>query len=249
MTVGLRPNEIVTAVAKLAAPAVIPGGEELFTPPAGGPPLHCRYWDHNAAAAPTGNQPVTLWMQGELPLGKNTRFSLGISNDACDRDIAGTVQVSAPSEWTLIPKQVPYRIAAGSQAVYEIMVIVPPEAAPTFVRASTEFEGQVLQDVLPVGEVQLLQASLQREQDAFVVDLTNANADHVEGQIALITPLESWGASVGEFARGSVDPRWYDFQLGPDEQKQFRFAVTGDREGLWAVAKVAWYGYVQYVQE
>jgi hypothetical protein len=249
LTVGLRPNEIVTAAVKLTPPAEIASGEELFTPPASGQPLHCRYWDHNAGAAPTGNQPVTLWMQGELPLGKNTRFSLGISNDACDRDIAGTVQVSAPSEWTLIPKQVPYRIAAGSQAVYEIMVIVPPEAAPTFVRASTELEGQVLQDVLPVGEVQLLQASLRREQDAFAVSLANPNADYVEGQIALITPLESWGVSVAEFARGSVDPRCYDFRLDPGEEKQFRFAITGDRESLWAVAKVAWYGYVQYLQE
>ena len=249
LTVGLRPNEIVTAAVKLAPPAVIAGGEELFAPPAGGEPLYCRYWDHNLGAAPMGNQPVTLWMQGELPLGRNTRFSLGISNDACDRDIAGTVQVSAPSEWTLIPKQVPYRIAAGSQAVYEIMVIVPPDAAPTFVRASTEFEGQLLQDVLPVGEVQPLPASLRREQDAFVVSLSNPNTDYVEGQVTLITPLESWGASVGEFARGSVDPRSCAFRLDPGEEKQFRFAITGDREGLWAVAKVAWYGRVQYLQE
>ena len=249
MEVSLRPNEIVTAAVKLAPPATIDGGEELFPPPAGGPPVHCRYWDHNLGAAPMGNQPVTLWMQGQLPLGKNTRFSLGLSNDACDLDIAGTVQVSAPSEWTLIPKQVPYRIAAGSQAVYEIMVIVPAEAAPTFVRASTECEGQLLQDVLPVGEVQELKASLRREQETFVLSLANPNADYVEGEAALITPLESWGAPVGEFARASVDPRAYAFRLDPGEEKQFRFALTGDREGLWAVAKVAWYGRVQYLQE
>jgi len=249
LTVGLRPNEIVTAVAKLALPAQIAGGEELFTPPVGEGPLHCRYWDHNAGAAPAGNQPVTLWMRGELPLGKNTRFSLGISNDSCDRDIAGTVRISAPSEWTLIPKQVPYRIAAGSQAVYEIMVIVPPEAAPTFVRASTEFEGQLLQDVLPVGEVQPLETSLRREQDAFVLSLANPNGDYVEGEVALITPLESWGASVGEFALGSVAPRSHVFRLEANAQEQFRFPITGDWEGLWAVAKVAWYGRVQYLQE
>jgi hypothetical protein len=196
-----------------------------------------------------GNQPTTLWLGGSLPVGKNTRFPLGVSNDSLDREVSGVVEVIAPSEWTLIPRQIPYRIAPGSQAVYEVMVDIPADASPCFLRAVTQDGEQVLQDVLPVGEIEPLEVSLTREDSDFVMCAKNPNPDYVEGQVALITPLESWGRAVDTFALGEVAPRLHSFRLEAGAEEQFTFAVRGNLNRVWAVAKVMWYGRVQYVQE
>ena len=247
---------IVTLVARLAlpseegAPHVRQGGLEELGPSAElARPTYCRYWEHNLGAAPMGNQPVTLWLDGTLPLGQNTRFSLGVSNDSRDQEVSGTVEVLAPAEWTLIPRQVPFRIPAASQAVYEVMVIVPPDASPRFLRAVIRDRDRELQDVLPIGEIVPLEAALTRQDGRFVVRVTNPNSDYVEGQVALITPLESWGSSVDTFALSSVTPRLHPFRLEAGAEESFTFAVRGDMTGLWAVAKVMWYGRLQYVQE
>ena len=218
--------------------------------------LFSRYWDHNAGAAPIGGQPLSLWMRGELPIGKNTRFSLGLSNDS-GPEISGNVQVIGPAEWTLIPRQVPYRIAPGSEAVYEIMIVVPPEASPCFLRATTHVgcgptgpqpscEVQTLQEVLPIGEIRPLSVSLSRQADAFLVAVENPNADYVEGQVTLVTPVESWGQAVGSLAVCEVSPRLHSFRVEGNASQTLRFAVGGEGEVGWAVARVAWYGNVQY---
>ena len=241
--------EIATLVVKLAPLADRGEPQELGPVTEPHQPIHCRYWDHNLGAAPMGNQPLTVWLRGEIPIGRNTRFPLGLSNDSLNRELAGVVDIIAPSHWTLIPRQVPYRLAPGSQAVYEIMVDVPPDARPCFLRAVTQCGEQMLQDVISIGEIVPLEVKLAREEQRFVVQVRNPNPDYVEGQVALITPLESWGSLVDTFALTAVAPRLYPFRLDPSGQEVFRFAVRGDMSSLWAVAKVMWYGRVQYVQE
>lgn len=240
---------IVSLAVRLAALAEAGAPENLDPTGNCEHPLFCRYWDHNAGAAPRGNQPVTLWMRGQVPIGQTTRFSLGISNDARDREISGTINVVTAQEWTMIPRQVPYRIPAAGQAVYEIMVVVPPDTKPCFIRATTEHDEQVVQDVLPIGEIVPLESSLTQEGKRFLVRVKNPNSDYVEGEVALVTPLESWGRAADTLARGLVGPRVQAFRLEPQEMQELAFAIAGDRAGIWAVAKVMWYGQVQYVQE
>jgi hypothetical protein len=182
-------------------------------------------------------------------VGQTTRFSLGVSNDARDREISGVVNLSAPEQWTMIPRQVPYRIPPNSQAVYEVMVVVPPDADPCFLRGTTEQGGQVLQDVIPIGEMAPLEAWLGRAEDGFSVRVTNPNTDYVEGQLVLITPLESWGGCVDTYALSAVTPRVRAFRLDPGAEEKYAFAVGGRNHDLWAVAKLMWYGRVQYVQQ
>jgi len=64
-----------------------------------------------------------------------------------------------------------------------------------------------------------------------------------------LEPLESWGSLVDPFALATVAPRLRPFRLEPGAEGQFAFAVQGDMGSLWAVAKVMWYGRVQYAQE
>jgi len=212
-------------------------------------PVHSRYWDHNLGAAPMGNLPVSLWMRGPVPVGKNTRFSLGLSNDSLDQEISGSVTMIAPEEWTMIPRRLPYRIAPNSPALYEIMVTVPEDARPCFIRAITEQFGQRVQEVIPVGDIAPLGISLQREQGRYIVRLTNPNADYIDGHVALVTPLESWGRAVDGCGLAAVTPRLHSFRIEANAEQQLAFEIQGDARGQWAIAKVAWYGNVQYVQE
>lgn len=251
-----RPAEIkvpvgaceVTSLAMILAPLAEPGPPSELGPSAEPQmPGYVRYWDHNAGAAPLGNMPVSLWTRGPLPLGQNTRFPLGINNETTDREITGVIQMIAPPEWTMIPRQLPYRIAPNTAALYEVMVIVPPEAAPCYVRAITKQDGYEVQDVIPVGEVAPLEGSLARTVGGFTVSVNNPNADYVEGEMTLITPLESWGALVDGSAVGAVTPRSYPFRLEAGEKQEFTFTAEGEPPA-WAVAKVAWYGNVIYLQ-
>ncbi|NIR18800.1 MAG: hypothetical protein GTN79_03210 [Gammaproteobacteria bacterium] len=129
------------------------------------------------------------------------------------------------------------------------MVVVPQDASPCFLRAVIERGDQVLQDVIPVGEIAPLVASLTRQDGRFVVSVGNPNSDYVEGQVALITPLESWGRAAGSLARAAVRPWVHPFRLEAGAADTFGFAIEGTDAGTWAIAKLMWYGRVQYVQE
>ncbi|HUU54324.1 MAG TPA: glycoside hydrolase family 38 C-terminal domain-containing protein [Armatimonadota bacterium] len=212
-------------------------------------PIHSRYWDHNLGAAPVGNLPVSLWMRGQVAIGKNTRFSLGLSNDSLDREISGSVTMVAPEAWTMIPRQLPYRIPPNSPALYEVMVTVPEDTRPCFIRAITEQFGQQLQDVIPIGDIEPLEVSLQRDRSGFLVRVRNPNADYVEGHLTLITPLESWGDVAEGCALSAVRPRLHPFRIEANAEQQFLFEIRGETQGIWAIAKAAWYGNLQYAQE
>jgi len=212
-------------------------------------PIYCRYWEHNLRAAPLGDLPLGVWTNGVLLSGQNVRFPLSLSNDSRDREFAGAVRVLAPENWMVIPRQVPYRVAPGSQALYEIAATVPEDAPPCFLRFETEDGERTIQDVLSVGEIRPLEVSLTRDDSSFAVRVTNPNPDYVEGQVALITPLETWGAAAGGHTRARVTPRGHPFLIAAQGEDTLRFAVEGDLSAVWAVAKVMWYGHVQYVRE
>jgi alpha-mannosidase len=212
-------------------------------------PVHSRYWDHNLGAAPMGNLPLSLWIRGPVPVGQNTRFALGLVNDSLDQEITGTVNMIAPETWTMIPRQLPYRIPPNSPALYEVMVVVPEDAPGCFIRAVTEQRGQIVQDVFPVGDVAPLQASLLRGDGTYTVRIANPNADYVEGHVTLITPIESWGETVEGVALGLVAPLLHPFRLEAGSQQELHFTVEGDHSPAWAIAKVCWYGNIHYVQE
>ncbi len=248
LRLDLSACEIVSVAAMLLPPAEVGPPRELGPSAEPYSPIYTRYWDHNLGAAPMGNLPVSLWLRGPVPLGHNTRFPLGVNNERRDREISGTVNMIAPPEWTMIPRQLPYRIAPNSPAIYEVMVIVPPDARPCFIRATTKQGDYEVQDVIPVGDVKPLETELRRDADGFTVTVRNPNADYIEGQLSLITPLETWGEPAEGHAIAGVSPRTQPFRLEANEQRDFAFTLTGESSGIWAIAKVCWYGNVRYVQ-
>lgn len=214
-------------------------------------PLHCRYWEHNLGSAPMGNQPITLTLRGQAVLDATTRFSLAVANDMTDSEVKGSVKLSAPDGWTLTPRIAPYRIEPRGHQLFEISVSIPKGSRPGFIRAAAEYGGQTYEDIMAVGDIKPLEASILRNSAGFEVQVTNPNDDRVYGQVALITPPETWGEHlVGDMALAHVGPASQSFDLAPGQTVSLRFEGEGKLSGAdsWAVAKVMAHGKLIYIQ-
>jgi alpha-mannosidase len=235
-------------------------------------PCHMRYWEHNLGPAPMGNQPVTVIMQGAPPIGATTRFGMTVANAQADAEAVGTVRVTVPQGWTITPAQVPFRVPAGGEQEFELAVIIPPDAKPGYVRADVEINGQSYQELLAVGEIKPVTAAARRVGDAIEVTVRNPGLEPAHGRVDLITPLETWGETVGRFAYGSVTPATQGFEVGAGADVVLTFEVSragsaadaagpapegtdANAEGaearkpdLWAYARVACHGNVLYVR-
>jgi alpha-mannosidase len=221
-------------------------------------PLHMRYWEHNLGPAPMGNQPVTVTIQGAPAVGATTRFTLSVANAQVDTEAVGTVRMLVPEGWMITPAQVPFRVPGAGAQDFELAIIIPADARPGYIRAQVEIEGQVYQEVLAVGELKPVAASARRAGSRFEVILRNPNPESAQGRVDMITPLETWGAAAGEFARACVAPTVQGFDLGPGAETTLVFEVTaypraerceqGCEPDFWAFARIACHGQVQYLR-
>ena len=91
----------------------------------------------------------------------------------------------------------------------------------------------MVRDVLPIGEVAPLALSLARRHDGYLLRVTNPNGDQVEGEAAVV---------LGTY---DSDPVPRPLRVPGGETVELIFPGTGAR----AVAKVTWYGHVQYLEE
>ena len=122
------------------------------------------------------------------------------------------------------------------------MVIVPEDSPSCFLRLSTDGDGRLLQDVLPIGEILPLEG------------LPGPRAGGFPGDAREPEPgLRRGGGDADRAGPGGGGDRDRPVALPlPDRgEGEVRFQ---DREpegevGAGVVAKVAWYGRLQYLQE
>jgi hypothetical protein len=121
------------------------------------------------------------------------------------------------------------------------------------IKARIEHEGQVFQDIIEVGE-HLLECKVKPGTREVRVILTNPTDVGIEGEIDLITPLETW--PIAEYPDCAVADitRWrHGFQLAPGESSTFTFGVDGlpkdkasPKPAYWAVARLMYNGRVHH---
>jgi len=226
-------------------------------------PLPMRYWEHNLGPAPMGNQSTTVTMEGAPAVGATTRFTLNVANAMADEEAAGTVNIGVPDGWRITPARVPFRVKAGGEQEFELAIIIPGDARPGYVRAQVEIAGQAYEELLPVGEMKPVEASARRVEGGFEVMVRNPNPERMSGRVDIITPLETWGAAVGDFAQAWVRPAAQGFSLDAGGEAKLVFAVERAAAETplapdaseqpspgapWAYARVACGGQVRYVR-
>jgi alpha-mannosidase len=217
-------------------------------------PIYTRFWRNNAGAAPMGYAPVNITVETGANIGESgataTKVTVNITNDYADTEVSGKAIMVTPPTWRAIPSQFAYDVPPGSAVTQEVVITLPSGPRAGLIKVRIGHDGQVIQDVLEIGDV-TLDADVELAGDSIIVVLDNPNADTIEGQVDIITPIEAWSADeVGRFSLLTVTPRVRPFEIAGGEQVNVSFDMTASEGTLptfWAVARLAYNGHVEYL--
>jgi len=225
--------------------------------------VHFRHWEHNTGAEPLGYNAAGISLRGDvrtgipIPQGGVTinTLQLGVVNNYLDRALRGKATLHVGPGWHTVPAEVPYDIPPGGQQLTPVLLCFDDARRAGLVKARLEHRGQIVQDVLRVGDAPWIEAKLHRRGDVLDIELRNSGVDSLEGTVAIVTPLESWPQrSVGAYCLGEITPREHAFAVEPGAAATVRFEIRArDLEAysrydsIWAVVKIACNGLVDYV--
>ena len=212
-------------------------------------PVWVRSWEHDAESLPMGYGAVTCTLGRDVREeedGRTLRVKVNAVNDYTDAGIAVTASVSVPPGWQVSPCAVAFELAALGHDTKELRITRPAPDAPGQVKLRYEFDGQTFQDVLEIGEAFDLAMEAAHEEGEIVVRLTNPSREDIDGEVALVAPLEAWPArAAGEYSLVSITPRNQGVTVAAQSTAAVRFKVTGSALGgsarlhsYWAVAKL-----------
>ncbi len=223
-------------------------------------PVFNKFWLHNNGAAPMGYLPVSIGLRGDIQT--KIHISQGgvsvnevevfVNNDYIDRKVEGKVRIVTPPDWRAVPAEFDYVLQPGQTFAKKVAILFLGSGRDGVIKAQTEHGGQILQDILEVGDHKLDLVSARFEDGAVSVTLRNPTAQSIEGELYLITPLETWGAGlVDEFALARVTPRMIGFAVPAGMDRTYSFTLAGawaadTHPAPWAVIKGAYNGRVFY---
>lgn len=265
---GIGAADTVTVAAR---PLTVPDGPCLSAPlgPGAEPaqPVFSRYWLHNKGAAPVGYVPVSVHVSpARLVLPATLRVTVAAGVMAA----TGAVELLVPPELIAEPGEsqelmsLPYDLAPGGHAAFEVAVRARPGAAPGqyFLAARIGDElGQTLEDVatVTVGEAgkelersEPLAVALETsavsvapgEGGEILVRLENRARSEIRGEAQLISPFGTWEA---------ITPWTRGFAIRAAAAQTLRYGVqvpASARPGShwWGLVKVMYFGRVAYTE-
>jgi len=201
------------------------------------------------------------------------RLRVRIVNNCTDREVQGTAELVAPPRWTLLPAEIPYHLGPREHVVHEVTVAVETALRAGLVKARLVHEGQTYQDVLEIGratEIRVggekkdpgaeryddMEIIKEREPDwrvfrdgaNIVVRVRNPWWEPLEVELAVISPIETWGATAGSYALGEIGPRYVGLSIPGRQERLVRLTVrAADRMPVfWAWAKLMCNGKADY---
>ena len=237
--------------------------------------IYSSYWQHNSGAAPLGNLPVTLKILGDLnSFNENSgrikvqSLEVAVSNDYTDTSVKGKIKITTPPGIRAVPEELEYTVASDSEKIIPFDVVIEGHgAAPGFVVATTELDGNQIFDVkeyiLPektfghnehkLREGQKLSWTSERNGNELIISLENPFAQEVCGNVSLIGPVETWGMSEVNPACLMEVANWrQDFVMEANSTQKLHFvlnngnALSQDDVAAWLAAKLTYFGYTDY---
>jgi alpha-mannosidase len=207
VTLAIRPDEARVAgradVTELFAGALAEPAQPVFT----------RYWLHGKGPAPAGNLPVAVHASPARVAVQPGEHAIIRVSVACGRvPAAGTVLLDVPAALTLVSAtfagppgseetardghdresaKLPFRLAGGGYAAWDVVVRVPASAAPArhFVTATILDEaGQLLEDAVLIAVAEPEPPAAHTPLDQLLPALERISAaDAAEAELALVT--------------------------------------------------------------
>jgi alpha-mannosidase len=230
--------------------------QELATEKEIAPIQHIRYWQHNMGADPIGYLPVTIALSGDIKTGIHIEqggvtintFKLGMANNYIDRQISGVVELDAQDDWRVVPNRVEFTLQPGESLTKELLLSFLSRRRTGIIKARIVHEGQTFQDIIEVGKEHLLKCKIQPGEDQTTVIIRNPTDQTIEGQLDLITPIETWPIyGYPDFAATDISPWRNGFELGPKVKKTYIFNTKAD-SSHWAIARLVYNGHVYYAR-
>jgi hypothetical protein len=263
LPVELNPFEIQTY--KIFAEGKKPTAETLGATKDLIQPVYSRYWMHNMGVAPVGNDAVKVSLRPLEQMGNLSTFSwddpynqggittvtvrVQVVNNYQDRKISGVVALQVPEDWRVVPGTIAYDIEPNGSFVKDVAVLAFPvkknlefERASGLIKARIEHEGQIFQDVLNLGKPYKLEWRTEKASEGVFVHVKNPHRQTIEGAVALIKPYENW--IFGE----SNSPREQGFSVPARSEITLRFAKDAVNAENWAIARIAYNGWVDYLR-
>jgi alpha-mannosidase len=238
-------------------------------------PVPTRYWLHNKGPAPLGYLPVSVNLSPStvrMPPGGSVPLSVTV---ACSgRPATGVVQLQLPPGLSVkTGSSLDYALAVGEHTEFTVLIQDDGGLPGTyFVAARIDDDlGQTLEDTVEVLltddqlgsdtepfvdsatllDVRLKPSTIELapgETATLVVRLSSRARSAVHGEVQLLSPYGTWGASCADL---DVQPWTRAFEVGPSADGEVQFTVqapVGIRSGThaWALAKVMYQGRVYY---
>ncbi len=233
-TLWLQPNSMMSRGEPLALDVSAPAGVPAYT----------RYWLENSGAAPLGNQPVSVILEGDLDSDTGAIRAL-VANNLTDTSITGTVFLNAPVGWNMAPSRFDYALGAGEFLETEIVVLREQQGdSGGGIVARTEYQGRTYQDLLTTGDATVA-VELTRNGNEIRATVSNQGALPAEGYLELIVPFGQWRVNGGPSVT-TVSPRRVPVFVGAFQEERYLFQTAGPLPDFWMVAKLAANGQVVY---
>ena len=212
-------------------------------------PVWVRSWEHDAESMPMGYGSVVCSISREVKeedAGRTLRLKVHAVNDYTDCDVSGSARLIVPEGWSVQPDEVAFSLHPLGHQTTEVKVRRPEASASGQVKLRHEYDGQTFQDVLEIGGVFDLRMTAENLGNVIIVTLENPTRETVEAEVSLVTPIETWPASlIGPHSLCEISPRTQGVSLAPGMTVALEYSVealTGRRlvplDSYWAVAKL-----------
>ncbi|MCP4643585.1 MAG: hypothetical protein GY851_24265 [bacterium] len=226
------------------------GGKQLGVEAEPVQPVWVRSWEHDAESMPIGYHSVVCSLGREVheeDKGRTLVVKVNAVNDYVDGPAKGSAALVLPEGWKAEPAKVSFNLPALGHQVTEVRVHRPESDAAGQIKLRHTFDGQMFQDVLEIGGSFDLDITAENQGKRVEVTVTNPTAETVEGEVSLVTPLETWpGEIVNDYALLEVTPRTQAISLPAGDQTTLTFTVKQAPgagryvpcDSYWAVAKL-----------
>ena len=212
-------------------------------------PVWVRSWEHDAESMPLGYHGVVCSISRDVSEengGRVLKVKVNAVNDYTDAPVAGSAQLVVPGQWSVNPNAVRFDLEPLGHQVTEVRVTRPNPSAAGQIKLRYEFDGQAFQDVLEIGAGFDLEMSAENLGDTIAVTVRNPTNETVEGEVAIVTPVETWPAQLaGPYSLIEIGPRTQGISLTGGEETTVTFTVErpggGEQplpDSYWAVAKL-----------
>ncbi|MCH7959757.1 MAG: hypothetical protein IID08_06485 [Candidatus Hydrogenedentes bacterium] len=209
-------------------------------------PAFTRYWRHNIGAAPMGNQPITVAIEGGSD-SETQQVKVRVANNTRDEVAEGTVVLTAPPGWSLSPEEFAYNLNPGEQLERDALILRPEgDETGGGIVARTRFADRTYQDLWPPGRDEV-EFSATWKRNEVLVTIRNRGAIPAEGFVDLVVSVAHW-PELRPFAEALVTPRRATVYVPPFKEERILFRVSEGPLDFSLAAKLAVNGNVQYTR-